>query len=221
MRPLHYYSMGLRALVGYRPDTSDEEVIRNILIDRTEYNLFVGVNPRVIFDIGANIGAASLLFANSYPNALVFAFEPEAENFEVLVDNTKTYQNIKCFNFAVGAESCRRTLYTSDDINNLGGYSFHKEGITPESKQEVHAVSINEFMDRERINKIDLLKVDTEGCEPEIICALKSRLPPLIMGEMHGTPADFSMFDLLSSTHDLEITKKLGCRVYPFYAKVK
>lgn len=220
MRPLHYYNMSLKALVGYRPDTSDEHVIRAILIDRTEYSLFVNCHPRVIFDIGANIGATSILMANSYPNAVIFAFEPEKENYEILVENTKEYPNVRAYNIALGAETCKRPLMASDDPNNLGGFSFHSGGTNPDIANTVDVVDINEFMKSVRVENIDLLKVDTEGCEFEIISALKNNLPKYIMGEAHSV-LDFKMFDLLSETHDLDVRKPMSSRVYPFYAKRK
>ena len=34
-----------------------------------------------VVDIGANVGATTILFANEYPDARVVAFEPAAESF--------------------------------------------------------------------------------------------------------------------------------------------
>lgn len=210
------YDLSLKHLVSYRPDTSDEELIRRILIDRIEYSMFSKCAPKVIFDVGANIGATSLLFANNYPDAKIYAFEPEPENFKLLEENTGPYENIYSFNVALGSENARRVLKGSDDNTNLGGFSFHPEGTNEEIESVVQVLDVREVIKDLSVETIDLLKIDTEGCEFEIISSLP-KVPQYIMGEAHGVK-DWELFDLLSETHELSIDKKFFHRCYPFYA---
>lgn len=214
---LKRYDLGLRDTVMFRPGTSDEDLIQSILIDRREYGLFINCNPRVVFDVGANIGATSILFANAYPNALIFAFEPDPENFSLLCKNTKAYPNVKSFMLALGGATGPRELMFSDNPDNLGGYSFHAAGSDPSKKQVVQVVDIREFYVEYRIPKIDLLKIDTEGCEFEIMRALSPTFPQYIMGETHGVD-DWKLFDMLSTTHDLAMKKAFGQRCFEFHA---
>lgn len=215
------YDLGFRELVSYRRYTADEEIIRSILIDRKEYHLFINCHPKVIFDIGANIGAASLLFANSYPNAMIYAFEPEPENFKILCENVKAYPNVKPFNFALGGKTEKRQLRPSDDEYNLGGFSVHDQGVDmSKPTTEIDVVDIRDVITNEKC-LIDLVKIDTEGCEYEILSALKTcGIPPFIMGEMHGVD-DWKLFDYLSETHDLRVNRDFGQRCFPFYAMKK
>jgi len=39
---------------------------------------------KFIIDAEANVGYASVLFANQYPDAKIFAVKPEVENFNLL-----------------------------------------------------------------------------------------------------------------------------------------
>ncbi len=58
--------------VHYRPGSSDPEVIYKILLKggkKAEYFVPESAAPRVIWDIGANIGAAALYFAERFPQA--------------------------------------------------------------------------------------------------------------------------------------------------------
>ncbi len=217
--PTKKYDLGLKDFVTFRPFTADEDIIRAVLIDRTEYGFFVGCNPKVIFDIGANIGATSVLLANAYPNAVIYAFEPEPENYMLLLENTKAYPNVKAFNIGLGGTTEKRMLAASEDELNLGGFSFHGKGVDSSKTQEVQVVDIKDFIANEDNLKIDLLKIDTEGSEYEILKALSEiqKIPPYIMGEGHGTN-DWKMLDLLDGTHDIKITKELSARVFPFYA---
>jgi FkbM family methyltransferase len=174
----------------------------------------------VIFDVGANIGVTSILFANSYPQAAIYAFEPEPSNFKLLVENTAPYENVKCFNVGLGGKTEKRSLMNSDDEYNHGGFSFHAPGSDPSKQQTVDVVNILDFIRNENHLKIDVMKVDTEGCEHEILWPLylEGRLPPYIMGEMHGQTDDWRAFGYISLTHDIRINKDFGQRCYPFYA---
>jgi FkbM family methyltransferase len=216
-----HYDLGLRSLLKFRPYTEDEELVRRILIERTEYHLFIGSNPRVIFDIGANIGCTSVLFANSYPNAIIYAFEPVPENYELLVENVKAYPNVQPINLALGAKTEERKIMASDDEYNFGGFSFHEKGSDPLKTQSVQVMDIIEFMESKSIQKIDLLKIDTEGCEKEILWRLYPNfLPKHIMGECHGHD-DWEMFKFLFESHDIKTKKEFGQRCFPFYAMRK
>ena len=49
---------------------------------------------RVILDVGANVGAAATFFARSYPDAVVYAFEPGREPFAILAGNASRLANV-------------------------------------------------------------------------------------------------------------------------------
>jgi FkbM family methyltransferase len=220
MFPTKEFDLGLRSNIHFRPLTADEDIIRAVLIDRSEYALFVNCQPKVIFDIGANIGCTSILFANAYPEATIYAFEPEPENFKLLVKNVEAYPNVKPFPIALGARTEKRDLYPSDDEYNLGGFSIHDVGVDKtKPSQTIDVTDIKEFIANEKVPQIDLLKVDTEGCEYEILFRLflDGKTPEFIMGEMHGVN-DWKTLDTLSETHEIQVTKPWNARCFPFYA---
>lgn len=68
----------------YRSGLSDIGIIDNILLKQNEYIVPENFQPRIIFDIGANIGAASVYLSRKYPDVEVYAFEPVPDNFELL-----------------------------------------------------------------------------------------------------------------------------------------
>ena len=84
-----------------RPSESDILVMRQVFIDQEYKPGIVGSNRLraryqdilksqqipVIVDAGANIGLASLWFAQTYPGAVVQAVEPEPSNIEMLYLN--------------------------------------------------------------------------------------------------------------------------------------
>ncbi len=68
-------------------------VYREIFI-KQHYEFLVKKSPEVIIDAGANIGLASIYFANKYPKAKIIAIEPEKGNFAILKKNVSPYSNI-------------------------------------------------------------------------------------------------------------------------------
>ena len=69
---------------------------------------------RVVFDVGANCGAASIHFARHYPDAVVHAFEPGREARSYLERNVTSLPNVSVH--AVGLYSVNRQarLYRGD-----------------------------------------------------------------------------------------------------------
>ena len=91
--------------VFYRSSTSDMTLIYEILLKpkyKSEYFLPSKINPKVIFDIGGNIGITSIYLASLFPDAKIYTFEPLSENFEILQKNIKNYKNIRAFNYGLG-----------------------------------------------------------------------------------------------------------------------
>jgi hypothetical protein len=65
-----------------RLKTSDVKAFEQVIYEK-EYEMALSRPPSVILDAGANIGLASIYFANRYPNAKIIAVEPEKSNFEL------------------------------------------------------------------------------------------------------------------------------------------
>jgi len=83
---------GINHPVRVRVGTSDVTTLVDILL-RGEYD-FLTTSPKVIIDGGANVGYASIWFANRYPSATIFAVEPQKDNYELLRENVAPYPNI-------------------------------------------------------------------------------------------------------------------------------
>lgn len=92
---------GLPTPFAYRPNTSDEPVIKSIF-QFQEYALPIqNFQPKLILDCGGNIGCAAVYFTNKYPDAKIYSVEPEKNNFQMLKFNTCLYENIYPVNSAM------------------------------------------------------------------------------------------------------------------------
>src|SRR5438105_1545207 len=97
-------------VVFYRPATSDPLAIYQVLLRRggkAEYYLPPALEPKVILDMGSNIGASVLYLHERFPSARIYAFEPHPETFRVLQANVGPIPSVEVFNCALGATNAR------------------------------------------------------------------------------------------------------------------
>lgn len=125
-------------------------------------------SPPVVVDVGAYIGDFAL-YAAKYLNAHVIAYEPIQENFGILLENIKINDledKIKPWNKAIGLDTSLVLNVTKkeDEIHASSFmYSDTGERITVESG------TLEDVFNENKINKIDILKIDCEGCEYDVL----------------------------------------------------
>ena len=211
--------------IYYRPGTSDMTLIYEILLKpeyKSEYYLPHYFNPKVILDIGANIGITSVYLANNFPNSKIFSFEPLRENFDILKKNTENYKNIKIFNFGLGKKDETLDIFLSDDDENFGGGSFYPEtGGVCDKKVKCEIKNIQNTLVELKIKQIDLIKIDTEGAEYDILTSLSEKQLKhvnWITGELHGYK-DFELLNYLQSFgFNIGLMKQIDNRLFMFHA---
>lgn len=127
----------------------------------------------VIIDVGANQGAYSLMCFRACPSAQIYSFEPHPKTFLFLVNNLSG-KNSLCVNKALGASCGVLKLF---DYANMDGSShaslysgviekIHKGDIT---SHQVEVTTIDDVIKENKIQKVKLLKIDTEGHELEVL----------------------------------------------------
>jgi FkbM family methyltransferase len=121
---------GVRHPVWLRPGTSDWRVLHQVFVAE-EYNpgseahetalahFYEDVLGRskvpVIIDCGANVGMASIWYAQRYPSARIIAVEPEPENFRILAMNAANYPNITPIQGGISDRQTRASLVNAGD----------------------------------------------------------------------------------------------------------
>ena len=118
-----------------------------------------GITP-VIIDAGANVGAATLWFANAFPKADIFAIEPEQSTFEVCCYNTASRPNVRVIQGAIGARPGRAEV-ESAEVSWSARTSRAEHG-------DVAIYTVPDIFAMAGPNRVLLLvKVDIEGFEAE------------------------------------------------------
>jgi FkbM family methyltransferase len=116
----------------------------------------------VVVDIGANLGAHTLFFANAVgPKGRVYAFEPQRIVFQTLCANMalNSVTNVLCLPMAVGEEhgSIRVPMLDPQSANNFGGLAL---GSFTEG-EKVEMITLDSLA----LPQCRLIKVDVEGME--------------------------------------------------------
>lgn len=142
--------------------------------EKSPYQFLVGLsdsNEYTCFDIGANIGQTAKKIKSAIENSIVYCFEPIKSTFDELVVNTGSLENVKTFNFAMGTINEEKLIYHQENsewnsFNNSLNNEAKKRGAQSET---VKVTSVDSFIETNNIEKIHLLKSDTEGFELEVI----------------------------------------------------
>lgn len=143
-----------------RPNTSDLSVFKQIFL-YDEYAVSFPDNPKIIIDAGANIGLASVYFANKFPEATIFAIEPYHPNFEQLQKNIKDYKNIIPIEKGIWHSKTNIQLVDGD----LGDWGMMTRQSAEKSVGDIETVTIQEIQQKSNSDIIDIVKIDIEGAE--------------------------------------------------------
>jgi FkbM family methyltransferase len=136
----------------------------------------------LIIDCGANIGLASRYFAEEFPLAKVIAIEPEKENYQLLLKNTKANKNVIPLNCAIGSSNSEVYIDTVNQENNGFRMSFDNNGTEAISLISMSAI-LNKFAGME----LFIVKIDIEGFESDLFSKNTDwvQYTPLLIIETH------------------------------------
>lgn len=175
---------GVTASLVMRIGTSDRPTFEKIFV-YGEYDVLLTTKPKFIIDAGANVGYASVLFANRYPDAKIIAVEPEEENFNLLKQNTVAYPNVTCMQCGVWS----RDTYLKIENPQAQHWAF-RVVETDCPKDSFLSVTLTSLLRNANMDRIDLLKIDVEGAELEIFSAVDRAKwldrTDVILIELHG-----------------------------------
>ncbi|WP_421693796.1 FkbM family methyltransferase [Aestuariivirga sp.] len=142
----------------------------------------------VAVDAGANIGSFTLLFASL--GAKVHSFEPVPQTFVRLLKNI-AFNGLDERCSPICAALGQRNGIANFDIDETSSATNRAAVEDNAGNMHVAVFSLDEYCHRLCIERIDLLKVDVEGMEPDVLrgasCMLKERRIKSILIEICHT----------------------------------
>ena len=190
---------GIAHPIYLRPFTSDWTALRHVLEER-DCDVPLDREPRFIIDGGANIGLASVLLANRYPQARILAVEPHSDNAILLRLNCREYPNVQLVPSAIWSSNTYLEI-ANPDTEIHGGFQVRATGPTP-TPGSFHAVTIADLLATGGATEIDLLKLDIEGAETEIFSHGSERWISAVRAlviETHGPAAERIVRETMSA----------------------
>lgn len=165
--------------------------------------MYLTPKSEVILDVGANIGAYSLIAKTINPNASVHAFEPSENAYSKLMNNIKLNDlEIQPHKIALSNFSGQQVFYDVKSGTSLGAtlsaeMTKNIEGLY---SYQVETKTLDQFIQEYNIERIDLIKVDVEMHEPEFLEGFRLILEyrPIIFIEILTDEVAVKLNDLLN-----------------------
>lgn len=171
------FSLSLRGmgLLNYENDriSGEDAFIRRVAAWRTHA-------PLVVFDVGANRGAYARLVRLYAPDATIYAFEPHPQTFAQLEEDAVRHR-YQALNIGLSDAAGSQKIY---DYANQGG-SEHASLFQAVIEDLHHGVAVawdvqltdlDTFCREQGIDRIHLLKIDTEGNELKVLQGAREAL---------------------------------------------
>ena len=127
--------------------------------------LLCGVEPRTIIDIGANIGEFSFYAHKKYLEKVeIFTFDPDPITKEC-IDNNLVGINVSINLVALSNKSGEEDFYLKTESADSSLHEPFGESVKIKTK----IITLDSFFNNLELRQPVLLKMDTEGHEPEVL----------------------------------------------------
>jgi FkbM family methyltransferase len=120
-----------------------------------------------IVDIGANVGAAALWFLGAAPDARIVCFEPSRENHDCLRHNLASFPRAEAHHCGLYSRAREASLHLG--ASQCMQHSIVASGETGGASETITLKRASTEFDRLGLERISILKIDTEGCELAIL----------------------------------------------------
>lgn len=152
---------------------------KNLSFDEI-YQKYLRKKP-IIIDVGANEGQSIKRFSSIFNNCIIHSFEPINKCFDQMVKDfpgKNYYKN----NYALSNKNTNRKFFINEQLVTSGfnkiNKSYHHIEIKNKIKNTVmvKTIKLDTYLYLNKIKKVDILKIDTQGHELDVLKGSKKSL---------------------------------------------
>jgi FkbM family methyltransferase len=135
--------------------------------------------PRTVFDVGANVGQSVVKYRATLPDARIFAFEPLPRAYRELRVVADRDGNTVANQFALHASEGAREFHSNRGGANQTSsflppasdvkHSYPEHAFELDKTIQVQTKTLDGYCQQQAIERIDVLKLDTQGTELDIL----------------------------------------------------
>lgn len=127
-----------------------------------------GFRPKVLFDVGANVGDWTMAAKSTCPDATIHSFEIAAPTYQQLAANTRSLKDVHCNNIGLSDQPGSIQLRHYDEFPAL---TTHLDYPHPFASSPITAqvTTGDDYAASHGVHHIDLLKMDVEGMEASVL----------------------------------------------------
>ena len=173
-------SLGYKIIKSSSIEKSDLDAMTKLVIKKSE---------PVIFDVGANVGQSIKRYKKIFENPILHSFEPSIDAVNILKEKYKNEKDLFVINSAVGEkdENLEFNINASTTHSSFKKLIPNTTWIKKRSKAEnidsnqyttkkvsTKIITLDDYVKKNNINNIDVLKIDTQGYEDKVLLGAKN-----------------------------------------------
>ncbi|MCF8412625.1 MAG: FkbM family methyltransferase [Melioribacteraceae bacterium] len=176
----------------------------NLLKPYWDMARFIKNDKPILFDVGANIGQTAKMLDEVFPEGVIHSFEPSENTFEILTQNVSEIRNVNCWNFALGAVPEERKFFENSRSPMSSFLRLGESGWGEIEKElTVKVKSIDDFCSEQKVEIIDILKIDTQGFELEVLKGAETMIANGCVGLLYMEVTFAKLYEALPSFGEL------------------
>lgn len=134
------------------------------------------VRPKVLFDVGAHTGEWTCTAAELIPSAQIHSFEISSKIFCTLKLHSEKYSSIQIVNKGLADFEGETEFYLEDSALGMTSIVTQKHLPAEAHKEIAQVITGDTYCKEQKINHIDMLKIDVEGAESKVLAGFKKML---------------------------------------------
>lgn len=150
----------------------------------------------IVMDVGASSGNYVAAILDRFPISRVFAFEPSSSKFKTLENRFLHDSRVSCVNLGFGSRSGTFPMYgpaEGSELSSVVRRDLSSHNMSVGWVEDIELETVDSWIGREAIPRVDILKIDVEGNELEVLRGAREALVEavqVIQFEFGGTSVD-------------------------------